>query len=151
MLEPAVDLDEMLRGRGLRVTAPRRAVLDFLCRSSDHPTAEEVGRAVNRRSPRASRASVYNVLRSLKAAGLVREFAFEGAIARYDANLDPHDHFVCRACGCVEDLPLAGPRPAPRPDAYPGAAFEEATVTFRGVCPTCLATPPGRPGRFPRE
>ncbi len=133
------------------MTAPRRAVLEFLSASREHPTAEEVGRAVNRRAPRASRASVYNVLRSLKSAGLVRELVAGGAVARYDANLSSHDHFVCRACGAVADLPASGPPPALAPDAFPGARVEEASVTFHGTCPFCVSASIPRPGGAPRE
>ncbi|MGH9903906.1 MAG: Fur family transcriptional regulator, partial [Pyrinomonadaceae bacterium] len=88
----------------MRLTPQRFAVLDYLLRSRAHPTAEQIGAAVNRQFPRASRATVYNTLHALRDAGLVHEIFMNDAVARYDANIDPHHHFVCRACGRLEDV-----------------------------------------------
>src|SRR6185503_5992148 len=103
-MESRSDLARRLRDHGLRVTLPRLAVLEYLAASTSHPTADEVGSAVNRLVPTASRASVYNVLHSLSEAGLVEELVLDDAVARYDANLAPHHHFVCTRCRAVEDI-----------------------------------------------
>jgi Fur family peroxide stress response transcriptional regulator len=130
-------LSERLRERGLRVTQQRVAVLEFLLATPKHPTAEEVGAAVNRIVPTASRASVYNVLHSLKESGLIDELVLDDAIARYDANLDRHHHFICRACGTVEDVPFETFQEAPLPRLAAGHTVEDYTVTLRGTCPRC--------------
>ncbi len=126
-----------LRDKGLRVTQQRVAVLEFLLATPKHPTAEEVGAAVNRLVPTASRASIYNVLHSLRESGLIDELVVGDAVARYDANLDRHHHFICRACGAVEDVPFETFREAPRPRLADGHTVEDYTVTLRGVCPRC--------------
>ena len=69
-----------------------------------HPTAVEIFEAVNRLDPRSSRATIYNNLRDLVQAGLVREVAMEGRAARFDAKGMRHHHFICDQCGNVEDL-----------------------------------------------
>lgn len=106
----------------------------------EHPTAEEIFRAINRSDPRASRATVYNNLHALVAAGLVRELALEGSrSARYDANVRPHHHFVCEVCGGVEDvegLELPG---LPRRALPGGRLVRSYDVIFRGVCASCGA------------
>jgi Fur family peroxide stress response transcriptional regulator len=130
-------LPARLRDRGLRVTQQRVAVLEFLLATPKHPTAEEVGAAVNRIVPTASRASVYNVLHSLKESGLIDELVLDDAVARYDANLDRHHHFICRACGTVADVPFETFREAPRPRLAEGHVVEDYTVTLRGICPRC--------------
>jgi Fur family peroxide stress response transcriptional regulator len=132
-----IDLSARLRERGLRVTQQRVAVLEFLLATPKHPTAEEVGAAVNRIVPTASRASVYNVLHSLKESGLIDELVLDDAVARYDANLDRHHHFICRACGTVADVPFETFREAPRPRLAEGHVVEDYTVTLRGICPRC--------------
>lgn len=134
--------EEILRRSGLRVTAPRKAVLDVLRSSGEHPTADLVEQAVNRRYPRVSRASVYNVLRSLKRAGLVAELVLDDAVARYDVNLGPHHHFVCRKCRCVEDVPSEALVPLP-PPSLPGRVVEGASVVLRGLCAACASAPRG--------
>src|SRR5947209_13261709 len=89
-----------LAGGGLRSTPQRYAVMAFLMEQAGHPTAAEIFEAVNRVDPRSSRATIYNNLRDLVQAGLVREVAVEGRAARFDAKGTRHHHFVCdRAVG----------------------------------------------------
>ena len=130
-------LSTRLRDKGLRVTQQRVAVLEFLLATPRHPTAEEVGAAVNRLVPTASRASIYNVLHSLRECGLIDELVVGDAVARYDANLDRHHHFICRVCNAVEDVPFETFREAPRQRLADGHTIEDYTVTLRGVCPRC--------------
>ncbi|HEY1341198.1 MAG TPA: transcriptional repressor, partial [Bryobacteraceae bacterium] len=93
-----------LAGGGLRCTPQRYAVMGFLLEHSGHPTAAEIFDAVNRVDPRSSRATIYNNLRDLVRAGLVREVAVEGRAARFDAKGTKHHHFICDRCGNVEDM-----------------------------------------------
>jgi len=130
-------LSRRLREKGMRVTNQRLAVLEFLLATPNHPTAEEVEAGVNRIVPTASRASVYNVLHSLKESGLIDELVFDDAVARYDANLDRHHHFICRACGAVEDVPWQTFSETPHARLADGRTVEDYTVTLRGVCPCC--------------
>ena len=130
-------LSRRLKEKGLRVTQQRVAVLEYLMATPRHPTAEEVEAGVNRVVPTASRASVYNVLHSLKESGLIDELVLDDAVARYDANLDRHHHFICRACRAVEDVPWETFKEAPRPRLADGHTVEDFTVTLRGVCPRC--------------
>jgi Fur family peroxide stress response transcriptional regulator len=130
-------LAERLREKGLRVTQQRIAVLEYLCSTPTHPTAEQIGTAVNRAQPTTSRASVYNVLHSLKERGLIEELVFDDAVARYDANLGPHHHFVCTRCGSVHDVPFdAVPAPLKR-RLSTGHTVESVEITLRGTCPGC--------------
>ena len=98
---------------------PRRSVMlswSSLVRHRLHATADEIFAALNRDDPRASRATVYNSLRSLAHSGLVREVISDGKAARYDANVRRHHHFVCERCGGVEDIEWFDfPRTAGRP------------------------------------
>jgi Fur family peroxide stress response transcriptional regulator len=89
---------------GVRRTAQRFFILERLVAHPEHATVEELWSVLNARHARASRATVYNTLHILVEAGLVRELSLEGKAARYDANLDPHHHFVCDRCGAVEDV-----------------------------------------------
>lgn len=146
------ELPQLLRERGLRVTQQRLAVLDHLLEATDHPTAEEIGEAVNRTDSTTSRASVYNVLRSLARAGLVTELVLDDAISRFDANLDPHHHFVCTSCRRVEDVPEPL---CPTPHAVgfaDGRVVHEVSVTLRGLCRECATPgPSSASARAPRD
>lgn len=132
-----VGLAERLKEKGLRVTQQRVAVLEYLCATPTHPTADEIGVAVNRTRPTTSRASVYNVLHSLRDHGLIEEIVFDDAVARYDANLDAHHHFVCSGCGAVHDIPCDALPPFPKRRLATGHTVESVDVTLRGICPAC--------------
>src|SRR5947199_9495380 len=102
-----------LAGSNLRSTPQRYAVMAFLLEQAGHPTAAQIFEAVNRVDPRSSRPTIYNNLRDLVHAGLLREVAMEGRAARFDAKGMPHHHFICDRCGNVEDVVrYYMPRPA---------------------------------------
>src|SRR5947207_15685631 len=110
----AESIRRSLEGSGLRCTPQRYAVMAFLMEHNRHPTAAEIFEAVNRLDPRSSKATIYNNLRDLVQAGLVREVAVEGRAARFDAKGMRHHHFICDRCGNVEYIECGDvPRPAP--------------------------------------
>jgi Fur family ferric uptake transcriptional regulator len=85
------------------------------------------------------RGSVYNVLGSLVAAGVVIVADAGPGRSLYEASGTWHHHFVCRACGALMDVPcLAGTKPCLEA-ALDGALVDEAQVIFRGLCPACAA------------
>ena len=128
---------ERIRGAGLKLTPQRLAVLDYLQRAEGHPTAEQIGAELNRRLPRAARATVYNALRALRDAGLVSEVRLDGATARYDTNLAPHHHFICRRCGRIDDVSAEAAAPPPAVDVGEGYAVECYEILLRGLCAGC--------------
>jgi Fur family transcriptional regulator, peroxide stress response regulator len=131
------NVEARLREAELRLTPQRFAVLEYLTRASGHPTADQIAVEINRRFPRASRATVYNALKALRDAGLVREVATEEALTRYESNVEPHHHFVCRSCGKIEDVP-PGALPAPAHVTLKGGhEVEKIEVTLRGLCGAC--------------
>ena len=131
------NVEARLREAELRLTPQRFAVLEYLTRAPGHPTADQIAAEINRRFPRASRATVYNALKALRDAGLVREVATEEALTRYESNVEPHHHFVCRSCGRIEDVPT-GSFHVPTPARVEGGhEVETVEVTLRGLCGAC--------------
>jgi len=134
-----VDADAIkhsLAGSGLRSTPQRYAVMAFLMEQAGHPTAAEIFEAVNRVDPRSSRATIYNNLRDLVQAGLVREVAMEGRAARFEGKGMRHHHFICDRCGNVEDVDWYD---VPRPAAASRGkrVLRECELIFRGRCTKC--------------
>ena len=125
-----------LAGSGLRCTPQRYAVMGFLLDHPGHPTAAEIFEAVNRVDPRSSRATIYNNLRDLVQAGLVREVAVEGRAARFDAKGTKHHHFICDRCGNVEDLDWYDV-PGPPSGSLGRRVLRECELIFRGLCKKC--------------
>src|SRR4029453_10241768 len=132
-----------LAGSGLRSTPQRYPVMAFLMEQAGHPTAAEIFEAVNRVDPRSSRATIYNNLRDLVQAGLVREVAMEGRAARFDAKGMRHHHFICDRCGKVEDVDWYDvPRPAT--GSLGKRVLREWELIFRGLCAKCAPRPASR-------
>jgi Fur family transcriptional regulator, stress-responsive regulator len=83
--------------------------------------------------------AVYDVLRALTQAGVVRRIEPAGSVARYEARVaDNHHHLVCRSCGAVADVDCAvGHTPCLTASADHGYSIDEAEVTYWGLCPAC--------------
>ena len=137
MPRPADDV-ALLRGAGLRVTAPRLAVLSSV-RELDHPDVDDVVRAARLRLGAVSTQAVYDVLRVFEDAGLVRRIEPAGSPVRYETRVgDNHHHLVCRRCGVVADVDcVVGHAPCLEPASHAGFVIDEADVTFWGICPRC--------------
>ena len=131
------ELEGSLRTAGLRVTRPRLAVLNAV-HENPHADTDSVLAAARRGLQNVSHQAVYDVLRVLTAAGLVRCIQPKGTVARYEARVgDNHHHAVCRSCGAITDVDCAvGHAPCLTAD---GTAFEldEAEVIYWGRCPAC--------------
>jgi Fur family ferric uptake transcriptional regulator len=110
----------------------------------DHPHADTdsiIGR-VRADLGDVSHQAVYDVLRVLTAAGLVRCIQPKGSVARYEARVDDnHHHLVCRSCGVIADVDCAvGETPCLTVAEDQGFMIDEAEVVYWGLCPTCSTT-----------
>jgi Fur family ferric uptake transcriptional regulator len=132
---------DRLRAAGLRVTAPRLAVLEALL-AGGHLSADEVATSVRTRLGVSTQA-VYDVLRALVGSGLAAHIEPAGSPARYEARIaDNHHHVVCRRCGDVADVDCAVDRvPCLEPSSTSGFVIDRAEVTYWGLCPACQAAP----------
>jgi Fe2+ or Zn2+ uptake regulation protein len=134
------DVSDQLRLAGLRVTAPRQSVLQWLA-EHPHATVEEIRFGVAQRLGSVSTQAVYDVLAACTTAGLVRRIEPAGHPARFERRVDDnHHHVVCRSCGRTEDVDCAvGGRRCLTPSEDHGYVLDEAEVVFWGLCPTCRA------------
>jgi Fe2+ or Zn2+ uptake regulation protein len=135
---PTSDLADALRAAELRVTRPRMAVLAAV---HAHPHADtdtliELARA---ELGEVSTQAVYDVLRALTGARLVRRIQPAGSVARYESRVaDNHHHVVCRSCGTIADVDCAvGHAPCLSASDARGFRIDEAEVTYWGLCPEC--------------
>ena len=134
----AAELERMLRGASLRVTRPRVAVLAAV---HDYPHADthSIIGAVRHELGDVSQQAVYDVLRALTDAGLVRRIQPAGSVARYESRVgDNHHHVVCRSCGAIADVDCAvGSAPCLEASDDHGFVIDEAEVVYSGLCPAC--------------
>jgi Fur family ferric uptake transcriptional regulator len=129
---------QRIRELGLRVTAPRLAVLRILAEAERPLSHAEV---VTRLGDEAmwDRATVYRNLIALVGVELVRVASHAGGICRYEIAREDkecaHPHFVCDDCGVVSCLPeteVVTPKKAKW-----SKSLKSAEVQFVGTCPTC--------------
>ncbi|MET7773113.1 Fur family transcriptional regulator [Nocardia sp. NPDC005366] len=132
------DPREWLRAAGLRVTAPRVAVLKAVA-ARPHSDADRLAATVRQALGTVSTQAVYDVLRACVNAGILRRIEPAGSSALYETRIgDNHHHLVCRSCDTVVDVDCAvGGAPCLEPDDSHGFAIDEAEVVFWGLCPDC--------------
>jgi Fur family transcriptional regulator, stress-responsive regulator len=133
------EIEDRLRGAGLRVTSSRVAVLRVLAEANDHPRVDQVIDRVRAGGLSISTQAAYDVCEALRENGLARRIAFAGGPARYEARAgDNHHHLVCRSCGLTVDIDcVTGAAPCLDAPEASGFAVDEAEVTFWGHCPAC--------------
>jgi Fe2+ or Zn2+ uptake regulation protein len=132
-------LAERCSAVGIPMTAQRRTVLDVLLGRLDHPTVDQIHSAVVARLPDVSKATVYRSLETLIELDLLRRVDHPGSSVRFDANTDPHHHFLCSRCGAIADLPLDSVQGYERLE-YKSAdtsEAEELAILVRGTCAAC--------------
>jgi Fur family peroxide stress response transcriptional regulator len=129
---------KQLKSTGVRMTPQRHAILAYLLETMNHPTADEIYKALEDRFPSMSVATVYNNLRLFKEGNLVTELTYGDSSSRFDANVSEHYHVICRDCGKIVDF------------AYPclqevesvasketGFTIESHRMEVYGKCETC--------------
>ena len=126
------------QGGAETLTPQRETVLQVIRESQNHRTASEIFEAARRLRPTISYATVYNSLRFLKDAGLIREIHFGNAASRYDRETGRHDHAMCTRCGRLVDFDLDLSNELMRAAARrSGFKAETVHLTLHGLCPDC--------------
>ena len=134
-----IDPAELLRQRGIQVTAQRLAVLRVVA-AQPHIAADAVAEAVRTEIGAISLQSVYDALSVLVAEGLIRRIQPAGSPARFETRVgDNHHHLICRICGRVVDVDCAvGRAPCLKAKDDHGYEIDEAEVAYWGRCPDCV-------------
>ena len=110
----------------------RDAIMEYLMSVKCHPTADEVYENVRKVIPNVSLGTVYRNLAQLSEAGSVRKLKV-GTMDRFDGDVSPHAHFVCKVCGKVTDVALpASVIPLPN-----GFLVDSAETFVYGTCANC--------------
>ncbi len=126
-----------LRGVPLRVTEPRIAVLRAV-HATPHADTDQLIAEARRALPTVSHQAVYNVLRALTEAGLVRRIQPPGSSALYESTAEDHHHAVCRECSAITDVPVtAGDALLLTGRQAVNFQIETAEIFYGGRCLAC--------------
>lgn len=122
------------------MTPQRYAILEFLMESRDHPTADDIFRALSPQYPSLSVATVYNNLKLFVDAGLIRELTYGDDSSRFDSDLSDHYHAICTRCGTMVDFDHPPVRDVEEAAAQrTGFLVQGHRLEVYGLCPTCAS------------
>lgn len=131
-----VSVDNLIREKGLKVTAQRRAILDFLVRSATPLSIEEVRESIG---SSANPVTVYRVLEQFVRAGLIYQTDFRNGKAYFEYQKTSHHHIVCTECGVREEVEVCVEIDEERLAASSGtfAVVRSHALEFFGICKHC--------------
>jgi Fe2+ or Zn2+ uptake regulation protein len=119
------------------------AVFEALVRDVSHPAADALYAELRKTMHTLSLSTVYRILESLENEGLIRRVSATNGSARYEGNLVPHQHLVCRCCGSITDFEDESLSRFRLPGGeYNGFIAEELDVRVVGTCPDCRRSAP---------
>ncbi|KPK16160.1 MAG: hypothetical protein AMJ62_06630 [Myxococcales bacterium SG8_38] len=121
----------LLEKHGIKPSAQRVAVAEFVLHTDAHPSADEVWSRVRERFPMVSRATVYNTLNLFVEKGLIRQLTLTGGRVVFDPNVEKHHHFIDEETGRIYDVPWEALRVS-RVDDIDGFEVHAYQVVLRG-------------------
>jgi len=127
---------EKYKNIGLKLTPQRLAILGYLDGNKEHPSAEDIYRAVSRRFPTMSFATVYNTIETLRQRGMLLELTIDPDKKRFDPNIKPHHHLICIKCRRITDIHKNYKLSV---SSIESGDFEIVGnhIEFYGICPKC--------------
>jgi Fur family peroxide stress response transcriptional regulator len=127
----------------MRMTRQRAAIMRVLEQTDQHPTADWIYEQVRHELPRISLGTVYRLLHSLHAEGVINILDHGNGRNRFDGNPGMHHHIVCTACGQIADVPeLVAFNAREEIERWTGYAISRVRLDWYGLCPACRAAGP---------
>ena len=133
------DVLNHLREKGVRITETRKAVIDFIIQSHDHPSADMIYQALLPAFPNMSLATVYNNLKVLIDEGFVSELKVRNdTTTYYDFMGHQHLNVICEKCGRIADMDLDLPDVQQEAADQTGYQITKSQRVVYGICPDCV-------------
>jgi Fe2+ or Zn2+ uptake regulation protein len=95
----------LLRKCGIQPTPQRMAVVNYILKTTTHPSADEVLDKVRKECPTLSRATVYNTLNLMVKKSLLKTQVLREGTVVFDPNIKRHHHFIDEVSGKIYDIP----------------------------------------------
>lgn len=129
---------ERLLRTGVRPSAQRVAIMQYLLTHYTHPTIDEIYNNLCPLIPTLSKTTVYNTLRMFSEVGAAQMITIDDHHVCYDGQVKPHAHFICRKCGMVKDFFDITQVPDEHPNRlHDGCQIDEVQVYYKGLCHDC--------------
>ncbi|MCM1293712.1 MAG: transcriptional repressor [Bacteroides sp.] len=136
MNKDPLTISSILSEAGIRPSATRIAITDYVVNSQAHPSVDEIHRALASMYPSMSKTTVYNTMRRLVDSGAVVSLEIEPGNARYDGKTKFHAHFMCERCRKIVDVE----QEKPTTDEQVGHIYHTQLI-YRGICRECMSQP----------
>jgi len=131
---------DLCREAGLSATHQRYLIFQAVLALGDNTTPEQVFEHVRKNIPSISLATIYKNVDTFVQHKILRDVSPNYGSRRIESASAPHDHFVCRVCRRVFDLPQHTTLSSPSKSNLPeGAAVEYSLVEFVGICEDCIS------------
>ncbi|MFI3207300.1 MAG: transcriptional repressor [Clostridia bacterium] len=117
----------------------RVAILELLCSTKIHPTAEWVYNELKPQYKDLSLGTVYRNIKKFCADGKVKSVGVIDGQEHFDGNTNPHSHFLCENCGCIIDIHETFLNDAQLNNLSQQYGLEvfSKEIVFRGICYNC--------------
>jgi Fur family transcriptional regulator, peroxide stress response regulator len=132
MLEKYV---KTLRNKQIKITPQRLEILQYLDIIRNHPTVDEIYKALKKKNPSLSKTTVYNSVEILKNKKIIQSISIRGSESRYDYRTDMHHHFICKNCKKIIDIDITCP--IQHKKYIQGHRVDEIQGYFIGLCKDC--------------
>ncbi len=120
----------------------RERIFQVLCSTNSHPTADWIYTKLKPEIPNLSLGTVYRNLRILMEQGKIYRLENGSSFDRFDADLHPHYHFICKLCHQVMDVELPHNNILNSEAArVTGFQVDDHRIDFTGICKECLSKP----------
>ena len=118
----------------------RDAILECLRSTTAHPSADMVHEMLQAEHPDISLATVYRNLALFKQRGEIMSVCTVKGVERFDANTNPHVHFICEECDAVSDLHEIQIPASLNQEVSDcsGNQMHSCQLTISGLCSSCL-------------
>lgn len=122
----------------IKPSVQRMAIMDYLLKNCNHPTVEEIYKALSPYIPTLSKTTVYNTLKLFSEQGAVRILTIDEKNACFDIETTPHAHFLCKKCGEIFNFPRDMSTKDITTLKNLGHNVMELHYYYKGVCKNCL-------------
>ncbi|WP_101773152.1 Fur family transcriptional regulator [Peptostreptococcus faecalis] len=121
----------------MKFSKQREFILNRVLQSNEHHTATEIYDSLKKDNPSLSLGTVYRNLTQLADNGYIRKINIQGDPARFDANLEEHNHFICEQCNDIIDVDLDDVSYVDNTLEKNGMKIKSGYILLKGLCKNC--------------
>jgi Fur family peroxide stress response transcriptional regulator len=129
---------KLFQSKEIKPTVQRLRIFEYLSKEVNHPAVETIYENILKEIPTISKTTVYNTLNLFLEKRLISAVIITGTEIRYDIEVQPHHHFLCKKCGKIINLDVHCPISDGKVNIVQGNLIEEVHGYFKGICKDCL-------------